>query len=678
MAFKRIFPFSAIVGQDNLKLALILNAIDPFCGGVLIRGEKGTAKSTAVRAFASILPPIKVFSGCKYNCDPEFPDEWCWQCRHREDKVIEERPVSVVTLPLNATEDRLVGGIDFELAIKEGKKILQAGLFASAHRGILYIDEVNLLDDHLVDLLLHVSASGVNVIEREGLSLSHPSRFVLVGSMNPEEGELRPHFVDRFGLCVEVISEKDVSARTEIMLRREEFDSNPREFIARYRESNMALRNRILKARDIILSVVVPRFVRSFIGVLCAEHNVEGHRAELVMEHAARALAAWEGRTEVTINDVKRVAPMVLMHRQRDVSPPPPQEDINNSRENQDSQKPEDNPERNNDNPSSPEMTEHSEMTHHEEYTIEGNFSEGNEYQDSLERPQSKGIEEKIFDIGETFKVKNISSRKDRMFRTGSGRRSRSMVKRKQGRYVRSTHRRITGDLALDATIRAAAPYQVKRKSRLCDNGRSVIILPEDIREKIREKKIGNFLLFVVDASGSMGARGRMVASKGAIMSLLLNAYQKRDKVGMVSFRRNGAEISLPPTSSVERAGKLLANLPVGGKTPLSAGLVKTYQLLKSQFMRDASIRPIVFIITDGRANVATDGKQSPFEEAISIARMMSADERVKFVVIDTEDESIMALGLARHLASALKAQYFKIDDLKADELLKIVKGTMQ
>ncbi len=678
MVWKGIFPFSAIVGQDDLKLALILNAVNPCCGGVLIRGEKGTAKSTTVRAFASILPPVRVFAGCKYNCDPDRPDEWCWMCRHRKDKVVEERPVSVVTLPLNATEDRLIGGIDFELAIKEGKKVLQAGIFASAHRGILYIDEVNLLDDHLVDLLLHVSASGMNIIEREGLSLFHPSRFVLVGSMNSEEGELRPHFVDRFGLCVEVTSEKDISARAEIMLRREEFDNNPEGFIAIYEESNRALRNRICKARDVISSTVVPGFVRSFIGALCAEHNVEGHRAELIMEHAARAVAAWEGRTKVTIGDVKKVAPMVLMHRRRDVSPPPPQEDVNNSRESQDSQKPGKSRNDNNDSSSGSAAAKDSEVVEREECSVEGSLSEGSEYQGNMEKPQPANMEEKIFSIGEVFSVKNISSRKDRVFRTGSGRRSRSMVKRKQGRYVRSTQRRVNGDLALDATIRAAAPYQVKRKSRLRNNGCAVIILPEDIREKIREKKVGDFLLFVVDASGSMGARGRMVASKGAIMSLLLNAYQKRDKVGMISFRRNGAEINLPPTSSVERAGKLLANLPVGGKTPLSAGLIKTYQLLKSQFIRDASMRPIVFIITDGRANVATDGKQSPFEEAISIARMMSADERIRFVVIDTEDESIMALGLARHLAAALKAQYFKIDDLRADELLKIVKGTVQ
>ena len=242
---------------------------------------------------------------------------------------------------------------------------------------------------------------------------------------------------------------------------------------------------------------------------------------------------------------------------------------------------------------------------------------------------------------------------------------------------MRASYGRTIGDVALDATIRAAAPYQARRRAGKVSTGCRIVLNPEDIRIKVREGRVGNLIVFLIDASGSMGARGRMMASKGAVMSLLLSAYQKRDKVAMISFRRDSAVVNLPPTSSVERAGKLLAELPVGGKTPLTAGLLKTYDLLKAQVARSPGVRPIVFVITDGRANVPFFDGRSPFEEALSVARMMASDGKVEFVVIDTEDRSVMALGLARHLASALNARYFRIEELKADDLIKIVKDTV-
>jgi len=319
----RIFPFSAIVGQDQLKLALILNAVNPRIGGVLVRGEKGTAKSTAVRALAALLPEIAVVAGCPYNCDPARPQSLCGHCRH--DRVRgSSRPVAVVTLPLNATEDRVAGGIDLGRAVQEGTRVMQPGLLASAHRGILYVDEVNLLDDHIVDIILDAASSGRNVIEREGISLAHAARFVLVGTMNPEEGELRPQLLDRFGLCVEVRAIADQENRVVLMERREAYDASPSDFSRRFRDENAKIAERIVQAGRMLAMVRLPGHLRSLASQLAMEGNVAGHRADLIIEQAAKAVAAWRGRREVTVDDVLEVAPLVLFHRSREAQPPPP------------------------------------------------------------------------------------------------------------------------------------------------------------------------------------------------------------------------------------------------------------------------------------------------------------------------------------------------------------------
>lgn len=664
-----LYPFSAVVGQDELKLALILNVINPAIGGVLIRGEKGTAKSTAVRSLASIVPHIKVFKGCRFNCDPDVPSEWCSTCR-REKREVVKRPINIVNLPLSATEDRLIGSVDFESAIKSGTMVFQLGIFARVHRGVLYVDEVNLLDDHLVDILLRVAGDGVNVVEREGMSVAHPSRFVLIGSMNPEEGELRPHFMDRFGLCVEVVSEKDPAVRVEIMKRRELFDRCPDELLIANSKADEELRARIENARSLLPFCEVPLSVRSLIGELCSEHGVEGHRAELVMERAAKALAVWEGRVRVGLSDVERVRAMVLRHRAKSVKPPssPRGPERNNRDDERDGSTGGEDERAYGERERQGGLSGDSESgTGHKEMADDGRAG------DSYEKGPSGGGE-KVFRIGSVFEVKEFASEKDRLVRCGGGRRSISIVKGRRGRYVRASYGRTIGDVALDATIRAAAPYQARRRARKVSTGCRIVLNPEDIRIKVREGRVGNLIVFLIDASGSMGARGRMMASKGAVMSLLLSAYQKRDKVAMISFRRDSAVVNLPPTSSVERAGKLLAELPVGGKTPLTAGLLKTHDLLKAQVSRSPGVRPIVFVITDGRANVPFFDGRSPFEEALSVARMMASDGRVEFVVIDTEDRSVMVLGLARHLAAALNARYFRIEELKADDLVKIVK----
>ena len=675
---KKIYPFTAIVGQEDLKLALLLNAVNPKIGGLLIRGEKGTAKSTAVRALAALLPEIKVVEGCPCFCDPDNEDKMCERCKRRVPvHKIKRRKVRVVTLPLNATEDRVAGGIDFSLAVREGRRALLPGIMAEANRSFLYVDEVNLLDDHIVDIILDAAASGENRVEREGISFAHPASFILIGTMNPEEGDLRPQLLDRFGLCVDVAGEQEIGQRVELIERRESFDLDFKGFMKQFEKENHRVEKQILTAMESLAGVRRPKYLRTFISELCTKNMVAGHRADLVMEQTARAYAALQGRFEITTDDIVRIAPFVLAHRIRDAQPPslpdrseekPPEDMNDNADENEQYQPPEAGK------PPESEKSDSEQNGQPETGTSEklrplSEHLDRADKRDEIERSGEERFSEQIFEVGATFAVKKIASSRDRLFRRGSGRRSRTRVSLKQGRYVKSMPTEKKNDIALDATLRAAAPYQLKRKKK---NGQAVVLKKEDIRGKIREKRIGNFLLFAVDASGSMGARARMAASKGAIMSLLLDAYQKRDKVAMLSFRKNEAVVNLPPTSSVELAGKLLAKMPVGGRTPLSAGLVSAHEQVKNYLLRDPSARPIVIIITDGKSNVAI-GDQNPLEEVFSFAAKMAADPRVMHIVVDTEEPGVVNFGLAVRLAEVLNARYFKVEELKADQLVGIV-----
>ena len=315
------YPFSAIVGQEEMKLALMLNAVDPSIGGVLIMGHRGTGKSTAVRGLAELLPEIKVVAGCAYRCDPASESNLCAECQKKSDSgerlERELAAVAVVDLPLGATEDRVCGTIDIERALQQGTKTFEPGLLARANRGLLYIDEVNLLDDHLVDVLLDVAVTGVNKVEREGISIEHPARFVLIGSGNPEEGELRPQLLDRFGLHVEVTTDDDLDRRVDIVERRHAFERDAEEFCANLAQDQEQLRNKITRAQKNTGSVIVERPLLRQVAQLCTVLKIDGHRGELTITRAGRALAAFEGRKKVTADDVRRVSPMALRHRLR-------------------------------------------------------------------------------------------------------------------------------------------------------------------------------------------------------------------------------------------------------------------------------------------------------------------------------------------------------------------------
>jgi magnesium chelatase subunit D len=675
----KVFPFPAIVGQKRMKLALLLNAVNPGIGGVLIRGEKGTAKSTAVRALARLMPALQVMAGCPCQCDPAGV-HLCPSCSRAlsdgEGMTARVVPAPMVDLPLGATEDMVIGSIDFEAAVRTGKSRFMPGLLARANRGILYVDEVNLLDDHLVDAILDSAESGLNLVEREGMSVWHPSRFVLIGTMNPEEGELRPQILDRFGLAVQVEAESDPALRVELLKRREQFDLDWEGFEKNYVRDVETLRESVRNARSLLPEVFVPNHLRTFISEICIQNNVAGHRADLSIERAACANAALAGRTEVSSDDIIAVAPLALLHRIRNAQeprmppPPPPRED----KENEDSEQ-EEPPEEQENPPQQAEAQQPPENQPQPDKPEENESSSEAEPEQAPNDSETPSSNEEVQEIGTPFKVRKLASEKDSKLRSGSGRRSRTRSATKQGRYVKSTPRRRRDDLALDATLRAAAPHQIRRRKQAPESRMAVHIQESDIREKIRERRVGNVLLFLVDGSGSMGAHRRMVETKAAIMSLLLDAYQKRDKVCMIVFRGDEAQVVLPPTSSVDMAGKLLAELPIGGRTPLSAGLSKAAEVLTQILRKTPTARPLVLLVTDGKANVGL-GESPPHREAVRIASQMKERfEDVRFAVIDTEPPGIVRFHLADQLASALHAEYFHPETLKAEELVKIARS---
>ncbi len=659
---RRTIPFTSIVGQEDMKFALILNAINPRIGGVLIRGDKGTAKSTAVRALADLLEDILVIEDCPFNCDLHSPEEMCDLCYEKSQKgQIKEisRKTPVIDLPLGATEDRVVGSLDVERAIKEGIKALEPGIMASANRGILYIDEVNLLDDHVADVLLDSAAMGVNIVEREGVSVAHPSKFILVGTMNPEEGELRPQLLDRFGLQVSVGGIEDVDLRMEIVRRAESFDADPESFAREHEPAQVNLRRKISSAKDALRDVIMDDSLLRTIAATCVDLGVKTHRAEIVISRTAKTIAAFEGRTEVNQKDVKKAMELALAHRMRSRPFEPPT--LNKERLEKSM---------------SQHQHEHDHQHQHQnsqQQKREQQPPEPNEQQDSSQSQATKP-QERVFEVGGPIDVRQINMlrKRDRMPRRKTGgRRMNTLALQNSGRYLRHRMPKEGKDIAIDATIRAAAPYQ---RSRLGSN--AIKVKSEDIREKERVRKTSAVMLFVVDASGSMGAMQRMESAKGAVLSLLIDSYQKRDKIGMVAFKGNDAELILPPCSSVDLALSRLKELPTGGKTPLSAGLSRGLQLLQGEIRKDAESKPMMVLISDGRANVGMGGKIK--DELLEISER-TKQVGVHTIVIDTEvvESSFMdmRLGYCREIAETAGGKYYPISGLSPEALYSIVDG---
>jgi magnesium chelatase subunit D len=676
---REILPFTAIVGQEKMKKSLILNAVNPRIGGVLIRGEKGTAKSTAVRALAELLPEIEVVNGCTFNCNPYDEREMCDMCYAKktngENQEVAKRRMWVVDLPLGATEDRVVGSIDVEKAIKEGIKALEPGILAAANRGILYIDEVNLLDDHVADVILDSAAMSINVVEREGVSVSHPSKFILVGTMNPEEGELRPQLLDRFGLQASVESIDDADKRVEIVKLVGSFDRDPEEFRARFEGNQKELREKIVQAKQIINEVEISDDLLRITAETCIKLGVRTHRAEIVIDRTAKTIAAFDGRKKVTFDDIKEAMELALPHRMRRKPFEPPSldtEKLDDMMSDKKKQHEEEKEKKKQQQQQRKEREEKREHKHKNEQLDKNPKSEDDN--EGIKEPQK----ESVFNIGDSIDTRAVrqKQKKDKTYRRKiSGRRIPTLSLRNNGKYVR--HGLPKGeikDVALDATIRTAAPYQKERKH---DSDLAVVIKTQDIREKIRVGKISTATMFVVDASGSMGANRRMESAKGAVLSLLLDSYQQRDKVGLVAFRGDQADTLLPLCSSVDLAYKGLKELPTGGRTPLAAGLERGLNLLMAEKQKDEGAIPVLLLISDGRANVSSgSGKKEIEKELLALAEQARA-KGIFVIVIDTEVVSKsfiqMQLGYCREIASYSGGKYYPIADLTSQAVQDII-----
>ena len=616
-----IFPFTAIVGQEKMKKALILNAINPKIGGVLLSGDKGTGKSTMVRALADVLPEIEV-SDCIFNCSL---DMMCDECKAKavngKLKIVKKK-MRVVDLPISATEDRVVGSIDVEKVLKDGIKAFQPGILAEANNNVLYIDEVNLLDDHIVDTLLDVAASGWNVVEREGVSLRHPSRFILVGSMNPEEGELRPQILDRFGMVVNVKAIKDADLRAEIIRRVEMFSEDPINFLNKFKSKQEKLKNRIKMAREILKEVSISNEVLKAVAKLCSEMGIETHRADIITVRAAKALAAFNGRKEVTIEDVMEVAELTLPHRLKSKPFEEPKLDFDKIES----------------------------MLRNYDLGGDTNSNDNNRDQnkdlDKSFSSFSRRIEKKYDTANINLPNFDLKTKKNAL----KGKRVKTISDR--GKYVDF---RMNGEeIAINATIRAALCRGVKRPSK------------EDYRYKLCLGRSASSIVLLVDASSSMAALKRVELAKGVLLRLLQDAYVKKDRVSLIMFKNKAAELIVPPTSSPQFAMKKLEDIKIGGKTPLAEGLIKAYNVLKTEIRKNRI--PILVLVTDGRANVSRGGNIK--EEIYKISEKI-AQSGILTIVFDADD--YVSLGYSREISEITNGLYFRLKDLNSENVFNIV-----
>lgn len=658
-----LYPFSAVVGQEKMKRALLVNAVDPRVGGLLVRGERGTGKSTAARALADLLPDIDAVADCAFSCNPYNEDEMCESCRARsgggEPLPVLTRPMRFVTLPLNCSEDRVVGTLDLEKAVREGMKDFEPGILAEANRSLLYVDEVNLLDDHIVDILLDAAAMGVNIVEREGVSYSHPSAFIMVGTMNPEEGELRPQLEDRFGLCVEVAGERDTAARMEIVRRRQRFLDDPQLLRREFQLHQDMLQRQVVQARELLSRVAITDDVLEIVSRIAVELGVCGHRADIAACQGARALAALDGSPRITEHHVREAAEMALLHRLRKT----PFDDQIKDMERLD------------------RIIERKgravEVPLQDAASSLASSADADPPPcDGAEPPAVRGEERAAPASAQEIDTPAIAGLALKAARTASGKRSSSVSETANGRRVghripKPDEAVDVGNVAIDATLRAAA-------GRTAGSDRPFEVRREDLRTAVRKRKTGNLFLFVLDASASMGCMERMESTKEVIGRLLVDAYQKRDRVGLITFRDENAQEVLTPTSSVQLAQLRIRKLATGGATPLNHGLALAYQIAKREMRRDPDILPILVLITDGYGNVGY-ASANPMREGLDIAEKIGL-EGLAGVVFDTSGEALKQRPgrsvptQARRIADAMGADYYHLSSLQPQVVMERLK----
>jgi len=635
--------------------ALMILAADPSLGGLMLVGEKGTAKSTAARALAELLPAFAAVDGCPYHCPFEEPARYCPNCRERSRDGERLQPVLTPSpfrdVPLGVTEDRLLGGLDWSATLKNSRPVLKPGLLGEANGGLIYIDEVNLLEVSLAHLLLDAVSAGQVRLEREGMSASCPTRVALLATMNPEEGSLGPQLADRFALKVTLTGEADPAQRAEVIRRRLAFEANPAAFRAQYAAQTEFLARTVRQARELLAEIGFSEPARELIARLAVVDRLAGHRGDLALARAARAHAALLGREMVGPREVLDVAPLVLPARLRPAPPKQPGRIKVERVEKADSGPPD---------PFEPVYVAETPEAPPE---FKGGAEEGDR-----EEPLTQ-----IFKTGEFYQTVTPQTRREVGPRGQVGRRSSRETTKATGRSYRTTARRLGRPLSLSATLRAAAPHQRARRADARGDGPAggapLILKPADFREKVYRQKTGRLVVFVVDSSGSIGTLYRMEEAKAAVLSLLSDAYRKRDRVALIAFYGLKAEMLLPPTNSPDLAARRLAELPSGGKTPLSAALAMTQKLLKVEQAKDPALTPHIIVMTDGRPNIPLEDQANPWRESLTMAGLMAEDPRRRFLLIDTDRGAYNDYKLTRDLAEQLRAPRMNLEELREGRL---------